>query len=133
MAGFERSDHLWAALATVKAVAFWAFVLAFAVKVPIWPFHTGCQTPHTEAPTGGSMILAGVLLKLGAYGFLRFVLPLFPAESSRFAFGWHFWLWLPLSSARFPRLVKQTLNALWPIPPLTTWDLWSWPSRRQPG
>jgi NADH-quinone oxidoreductase subunit M len=71
--------------ATVKAVAFWAFVVAFAIKVPIWPFHTWLPDAHTEAPTAGSMILAGVLLKLGAYGFLRLVLPLFPAESHAFA------------------------------------------------
>ena len=73
--------------ATVKAIAFWAFVIAFAVKVPVWPFHTWLPDAHTEAPTGGSMVLAGVLLKLGAYGFIRLVLPLFPAESARFA-GW---------------------------------------------
>jgi NADH-quinone oxidoreductase subunit M len=69
----------------LKAVAFWAFVIAFAVKVPIWPFHTWLPDAHTEAPTAGSMILAGVLLKLGAYGFIRLVLPLFPAESQAFA------------------------------------------------
>lgn len=74
-------------VATVKAIAFWAFVIAFAVKVPIWPFHTWLPDAHTEAPTGGSMILAGVLLKLGAYGFIRLVLPLFPQESAHFA-GW---------------------------------------------
>lgn len=72
-------------LETVKTVAFWAFVIAFAIKVPIWPFHTWLPDAHTEAPTAGSMILAGVLLKLGAYGYLRLVLPLFPAESQRFA------------------------------------------------
>jgi NADH-quinone oxidoreductase subunit M len=72
-------------LATVKAIAFWAFVVAFAVKVPVWPFHTWLPDAHTEAPTAGSMILAGVLLKLGAYGFLRLVLPLFPVESNRYA------------------------------------------------
>jgi NADH-quinone oxidoreductase subunit M len=72
---------------TVKAVAFWAFVIAFAVKVPVWPFHTWLPDAHTEAPTAGSMILAGVLLKLGAYGFLRLVLPLYPAESAKYA-GW---------------------------------------------
>lgn len=72
---------------TVKAVTFWAFVVAFAVKVPIWPFHTWLPDAHTEAPTVGSMILAGVLLKLGAYGFLRLVLPLYPAESQQYA-GW---------------------------------------------
>src|SRR5258708_1328885 len=60
---------------TVRAVAFWAFSLAFAIKVPIWPFHTWLPDAHTEAPTAGSMLLAGVLLKLGAYGFLRLVLP----------------------------------------------------------
>lgn len=72
---------------TVKAIAFWAFVVAFAVKVPIWPFHTWLPDAHTEAPTAGSMILAGVLLKLGAYGFLRLVLPLFPQQSHQYA-GW---------------------------------------------
>lgn len=66
---------------TVKSIAFWAFVLAFAIKVPVWPFHTWLPDAHTEAPTAGSMVLAGVLLKLGAYGFIRLVLPLFPAES----------------------------------------------------
>ncbi|MFZ6031289.1 MAG: complex I subunit 4 family protein [Chloroflexota bacterium] len=72
-------------VAAVKAVAFWAFVIAFAVKVPVWPFHTWLPDAHTEAPTAGSMILAGVLLKLGAYGFLRLVLPLYPLESRLYA------------------------------------------------
>jgi NADH-quinone oxidoreductase subunit M len=70
---------------TVKAIAFWAFVIAFAIKVPVWPFHTWLPDAHTEAPTAGSMILAGVLLKLGAYGFLRLVLPLYPAEAHQYA------------------------------------------------
>ncbi|MCC7362575.1 MAG: NADH-quinone oxidoreductase subunit M [Anaerolineales bacterium] len=70
---------------TVRTVAFWAFTIAFAIKVPIWPFHTWLPDAHTEAPTGGSMILAGVLLKLGAYGFLRLVLPLYPVEAAQFA------------------------------------------------
>jgi NADH-quinone oxidoreductase subunit M len=69
----------------VKTIAFWAFVIAFAVKVPVWPFHTWLPDAHTEAPTAGSMILAGVLLKLGAYGFLRLVLPLFPDESKTYS------------------------------------------------
>ncbi|MCH7588010.1 MAG: NADH-quinone oxidoreductase subunit M [Chloroflexi bacterium] len=72
-------------IGTVKAIAFWAFVIAFAIKVPIWPFHTWLPDAHTEAPTAGSMILAGVLLKLGAYGFLRLVLPLFPEQARIFA------------------------------------------------
>ena len=72
---------------TVKAIAFWAFVVAFAIKVPVWPFHTWLPDAHTEAPTAGSMILAGVLLKLGAYGFLRLVLPLFPQQAAQYA-GW---------------------------------------------
>jgi NADH-quinone oxidoreductase subunit M len=72
-------------IATVKAVAFWAFVIAFAIKVPVWPFHTWLPDAHTEAPTAGSMILAGVLLKLGAYGFLRLVLPLFPQQAHDYA------------------------------------------------
>ncbi|TFH35356.1 MAG: NADH-quinone oxidoreductase subunit M [Anaerolineales bacterium] len=72
-------------ITTVKSIAFWAFVVAFAIKVPIWPFHTWLPDAHTEAPTAGSMILAGVLLKLGAYGFLRLVLPLYPAEAKIFA------------------------------------------------
>lgn len=70
---------------TVKAIAFWAFVIAFAVKVPVWPFHTWLPDAHTEAPTAGSMILAGVLLKLGCFGFLRLVLPLFPTEARFYA------------------------------------------------
>ncbi len=69
----------------VKRIAFWAFVIAFAVKVPLWPFHTWLPDAHTEAPTAGSMILAGVLLKLGAYGFLRLILPLYPLEAKIFA------------------------------------------------
>jgi NADH-quinone oxidoreductase subunit M len=72
-------------MATVKVIAFWAFVIAFAIKVPVWPFHTWLPDAHTEAPTAGSMILAGVLLKLGAYGFLRLVLPFYPEESRMFA------------------------------------------------
>jgi NADH-quinone oxidoreductase subunit M len=74
-------------VSTVKTIAFWAFVIAFAIKVPVWPFHTWLPDAHTEAPTAGSMVLAGVMLKLGAYGFLRLVLPLYPMESAKYA-GW---------------------------------------------
>lgn len=58
-----------------------AFAAAFAIKVPMWPFHTWLPDAHVEAPTAGSVILAGVLLKMGTYGFLRFNLPLFPEVS----------------------------------------------------
>jgi NADH-quinone oxidoreductase subunit M len=60
---------------------FWAFFAAFAVKVPMFPVHTWLPDAHTEAPTAGSVILAAVLIKMGAYGFLRFSLPLFPDAS----------------------------------------------------
>ncbi len=85
--GYNEATLLGMNVSTVKTVAFWAFTIAFALKVPVWPFHTWLPDAHTEAPTAGSMILAGVLLKLGAYGFLRLVLPFFPAESHQFA-GW---------------------------------------------
>lgn len=64
---------------------FAAFSLAFAIKVPIWPFHTWLPHAHTEAPTSGSVILAGVLLKMGTYGFLRFALPLFPEALAHYS------------------------------------------------
>ncbi len=84
-ANFQKVIPLGLSLQTIKAIAFWAFVLAFAIKVPVWPVHTWLPDAHTEAPTAGSMILAGVLLKLGAYGFIRFVIPFFPVESQRYA------------------------------------------------
>ena len=61
-----------------------AFALSFAIKVPMFPFHTWLPDAHTDAPTAGSVILAGVLLKMGAYGFLRFNLPMFPEASQHF-------------------------------------------------
>jgi len=61
---------------------FWGFFFAFAIKVPMFPFHTWLPDAHTEAPTAGSVILAGVLLKMGTYGFIRFSLPLLPAEAA---------------------------------------------------
>ncbi|RMG69071.1 MAG: NADH-quinone oxidoreductase subunit M, partial [Calditrichaeota bacterium] len=63
---------------------FLAFALAFAIKVPMFPFHTWLPDAHVEAPTAGSVILAGVLLKMGTYGFLRFNLPLFPQAAAHF-------------------------------------------------
>lgn len=63
---------------------FLAFALAFAIKVPIWPFHTWLPDAHVEAPTAGSVILAGVLLKMGTYGFIRICLPMFPEATLQF-------------------------------------------------
>ncbi len=80
-------DYLgWAAISPVaERWLFLAFFIAFAIKVPLFPFHTWLPDAHVEAPTAGSVILAGVLLKMGTYGMLRFCLPLFPEASREFA------------------------------------------------
>ena len=80
---FPRQVQIWLWL---------AFFASFAVKVPMWPFHTWLPDAHVQAPTAGSVILAGVLLKLGGYGFLRFSLPMFPAASADLV-----WIMLALS------------------------------------
>ena len=74
-----------AAFAGAQNLLFLGFFLAFAVKVPIFPFHSWLPDAHTEAPTAGSIILAGVLLKMGTYGLIRFNLPLFPEAAYRYA------------------------------------------------
>lgn len=68
-----------------QTLLFLAYALAFAIKVPMFPFHTWLPDAHVEAPTAGSVILAGVLLKMGTYGFLRFCIPFFPEASLAFA------------------------------------------------
>lgn len=73
-----------------QTLLFFAFSLAFAIKVPIWPVHTWLPDAHVEAPTPGSVILAGVMLKMGTYCFLRWVIPLFPDATE-------YWSWLFLS------------------------------------
>jgi len=73
-------------MGTLQVLLFFAFALGFAIKVPMWPFHTWLPDAHVEAPTAGSVILAGVLLKLGTYGFYRFNLPMFPKASADEAF-----------------------------------------------
>jgi len=73
---------------TVEVLLFFAFALGFAIKVPMFPFHTWLPDAHVEAPTAGSVILAGILLKLGTYGFYRFNLPMFPKASADESF-WH--------------------------------------------
>ncbi len=69
-------------MGTMQVLLFFAFALGFAIKVPMFPFHTWLPDAHVEAPTAGSVILAGILLKLGTYGFFRFNLPMFPAASA---------------------------------------------------
>jgi len=76
----------------VQTLLFFAFLAAFAVKVPMWPVHTWLPDVHVEAPTGGSAVLAAVMLKLGAYGFLRFSLPIAPDAAREWA-----WLIIALS------------------------------------
>jgi NADH-quinone oxidoreductase subunit M len=77
---------------TMQTLLFFAFFAAFAVKVPMWPVHTWLPDVHVEAPTGGSAVLAAIMLKLGAYGFLRFSLPIAPDASREWA-----WLMIALS------------------------------------
>ena len=77
---------------TAQTLLFFAFFAAFAVKVPMWPVHTWLPDVHVEAPTGGSAVLAAIMLRLGAYGFLRFSLPIAPDASREWA-----WLMIALS------------------------------------
>jgi NADH-quinone oxidoreductase subunit M len=77
---------------TAQTLLFFSFFAAFAVKVPMWPVHTWLPDVHVEAPTGGSAVLAAIMLKLGAYGFLRFSMPIAPDAS-------HEWAWLMVALA----------------------------------
>ena len=77
---------------SVQALLFFAFFAAFSVKVPMWPVHTWLPDAHVEAPTGGSVVLAAIMLKLGAYGFLRFSMPIAPDAAREYA-----WVMIALS------------------------------------
>ncbi|MBK1700592.1 NADH-quinone oxidoreductase subunit M [Thiococcus pfennigii] len=97
---------------TEQILIFIAFLLAFAVKVPMWPVHTWLPDAHVEAPTGGSVILAAIMLKIGGYGFLRFSLPITPDASSQLD-----WLIIAMSLIAvvyiaFVALVQQDMKKL---------------------
>jgi len=95
-----------------QSLLFFAFLLAFAVKVPMWPLHTWLPDAHVEAPTGGSVVLAAIMLKLGCYGFLRFSLPITPDASHYWA---HFIIALSLIAVvyiGFVALVQQDMKKL---------------------
>ncbi|MBI2843502.1 MAG: NADH-quinone oxidoreductase subunit M [Armatimonadetes bacterium] len=91
------------------ALVFWGLFLGFAIKVPVWPFHTWLPDAHVEAPTAGSVILAGVLLKMGTYGFLRVLLPILPRTSERF---WFYMAMLALISIIYGALVAMAQKDL---------------------
>jgi NADH-quinone oxidoreductase subunit M len=95
-----------------QVLIFFAFLIAFAVKVPMWPVHTWLPDAHVEAPTGGSVVLAAILLKMGGYGFIRFSLPITPDASQSLA-----WLMISLSLIAviyiaFVALVQKDLKKL---------------------
>lgn len=110
---FELTEfHALQIDAAPQQLLFFAFLIAFAVKIPMWPVHTWLPDAHVEAPTGGSVILAAIMLKMGGYGFLRFNLPITPDASHQFA-----WLVIGLSLVAIiyvgaVALVQQDLKKL---------------------
>src|ERR1051326_7666934 len=92
---------------TAQVLLFFGMLFAFAVKVPMWPVHTWLPDAHTEAPTGGSVVLAAILLKLGAYGFVRFTLPILPDASRELA-----WLMIAVAYSGLVALVQTDMKRL---------------------
>ena len=105
--GASRPDALVLA-PTIELWLFLAFFLAFAIKVPLFPFHTWLPDAHVEAPTAGSVLLAGVLLKMGTYGLVRFNLPLFPNVSHCSRRLFRCWRSSESSMARWSRWFSRT-------------------------
>jgi NADH-quinone oxidoreductase subunit M len=110
---FELVDYYQLAMPlNVQVLIFMAFFMAFAVKIPMWPVHTWLPDAHVEAPTGGSVVLAAIMLKLGAYGFLRFAMPIAP-DAAHYLSG--FMITLSLIAVvyiAFVALVQQDMKKL---------------------
>lgn len=95
-----------------QTLLFFAFSLAFAIKVPMFPVHTWLPDAHVEAPTPGSVILAGVMLKMGSYGFMRFVIPLFPEAATHFAWVFLFLGVVGIIYGAFVAMVQPDIKKL---------------------